>query len=135
MMTTELQIPYYDQWLGPWAILPDALTQTLELFRKTDLHIHLQQQAARNGDWLLLPERPEGCFAQKGPVTFWRTGNRNTGARHVAAAAIETHTPDYLLGSWCNRQHGGLLIRTVWVRFPPALLALARSSAVRAGAL
>ena len=43
-MTTELQIPYYDQWLGPWAILPDALTQTLELFRKTDLHIHLQQQ-------------------------------------------------------------------------------------------
>jgi len=44
-MTSELQIPYYEQWLGPWAILPDALTQTLELFRKTDLHIHLQQQA------------------------------------------------------------------------------------------
>ena len=39
--------------------------------------------------------------------------------------SIETHTPDRLLGSWCNRQHDGLLIRTVWVRFPPALLAFA----------
>lgn len=47
-MTTELQVPYYEQWIGPWAILPDALTQTLELFRKTDLHIHLQQQQAIN---------------------------------------------------------------------------------------
>ena len=46
-MTTELQVPYYEQWIGPWAILPDALTQTLELFRKTDLHIHLQQAAVQ----------------------------------------------------------------------------------------
>ena len=45
---TELQVPYYEQWIGPWAILPDALTQTLELFRKTDLHIHLQQQQTIN---------------------------------------------------------------------------------------
>ena len=49
--------------------------------------------------------------------------------------AIETHTPDQLMGSWCNWQHSGLLIRTVWVRFPPALLSLARSSAVRAASL
>jgi hypothetical protein len=25
-------------------------------------------------------------------------------------------------GSWCNRQHGGLLIRSVRVQIPPALL-------------
>jgi hypothetical protein len=54
---TELQVPYYEQWIGPWAILPDALTQTLELFRKTDLHIHLQQQAARKGDRTLFTQR------------------------------------------------------------------------------
>ena len=41
--------PYYEQWIGPWEILPDALTLTLELFRKTDRHIHLQQQASMGG--------------------------------------------------------------------------------------
>lgn len=40
----ETGIPYYEQWIGPWAMLPDALSQTLELFRKIDLHLHLQQQ-------------------------------------------------------------------------------------------
>jgi protease-4 len=70
---TELQVPYYEQWIGPWAILPDALTQTLELFRKTDLHIHLQQQAARKGDRTLLCEAPSGPFRQKGPVPFSRS--------------------------------------------------------------
>ena len=91
-MTTDLQIPYYDQWLGPWAILPDALTQTLELFRKTDLHIHLQQQAARNGDWLLLPERPEGCSAQKVPVPV----SRNPVPVSRDAAASTHRLPDAL---------------------------------------
>lgn len=40
----DLAVPYYEQWIGPWAMLPDALNQTLELFRKIDLHLHLQQQ-------------------------------------------------------------------------------------------
>jgi len=40
----ENLVPYYEQWIGPWAMLPDALNQTLELFRKIDLHLHLQQQ-------------------------------------------------------------------------------------------
>lgn len=37
-------IPYYEQWLGPWAMLPDAFLQTFDLFRKLDLHLHLDQQ-------------------------------------------------------------------------------------------
>lgn len=37
-------VPYYEQWLGPWAMASDAFLQTFDLFRKTDLHLHLQQQ-------------------------------------------------------------------------------------------
>jgi hypothetical protein len=36
----------------------------------------------------------------------------------VTATPLETHTPDRFMGSWCNRQHGGLLIRMAWVQFP-----------------
>jgi signal peptide peptidase SppA len=41
-------IPYYEQWLGPWAMAADSFLQTFDLFRNTDLHLHLNaQQAAR----------------------------------------------------------------------------------------
>lgn len=51
MNTEQLQIPYYEQWLGPWAMLPDAFLQTFDLFKKLDLHLHLdtQQAAGRPG--------------------------------------------------------------------------------------
>jgi protease-4 len=46
-MPDQLTIPYYEQWLGPWAMLPDAIQQTFGLFQKLDLHVHLQQQQVR----------------------------------------------------------------------------------------
>ena len=37
---------------------------------------------------------------------------------HVALLPVETDTPDQFTGSWCNRQHGGLLIRKVCSSIP-----------------
>jgi signal peptide peptidase SppA len=43
-MQTEQAIPYYEQWLGPWAMQENAFLQTFDLFKKLDLHLHLDQQ-------------------------------------------------------------------------------------------
>lgn len=43
----DANIPYYEQWTGPWAMLPEAFYNTFELFRRLDLHLHLEQQLAQ----------------------------------------------------------------------------------------
>ena len=58
-----IQIPYHEQWLGPWAMLPDAFLQTFELFRKLDLHVHLEQQAAMRQAAPSTKTRAEGEIA------------------------------------------------------------------------
>lgn len=55
------QIPYYEQWLGPWAMLPDRLAQTADLFRQTDLRLHLEHQQAA-------PMQPRQLTQQAGQV-------------------------------------------------------------------
>ncbi len=50
------------------------------------------------------------------------TTKPNRSTDDVTATPLETHTPDHFTGSWCNRQHGGLLIRMAWVRIPPRRL-------------
>ncbi len=53
----------------------------------------------------------------------------------VAQPALRPKQLQPSSGIWCNWQHDGLLIRSVWIRFPPALLATACSSVVKAASL
>ena len=60
-----------------------------------------------------------------------RATDTNKEQHNADAYPLETHTPDQQkTGSWCQRQHIGLLIRKMGVRIPPALLRGARHGGV-----
>jgi len=48
-MPQHIEIPYYSQWLGLWAMLPDAFLATFEMFRRTDLHLHMAANRSEFG--------------------------------------------------------------------------------------